>query len=129
MNTQSATPRTDKVESETAFLRFQQTHAFILARTLERELNAAKQISEKYEDRYFQAQQLLNAANERIKRLEEASHFISEHIATKVEKCLNCGGSGQNHDGEGLLNEACPDCAEDRIALALYADKAKEITP
>jgi hypothetical protein len=68
---------------------------------LERELNAAKQISEKYEDRYFQAQQLLNAANERIKRMEEAANKMQAAIA----------------NGEGM-DEACREWI-----------KAKETTP
>lgn len=68
----------------------------------------------------------LAAAQSRVKLLEEAAACLREHLLLKVDRCKNCQGTGQNNDGEGLLDEACPDCEEDRIALALYDNKAKE---
>ena len=62
-------------------------------------------------------------------RLEGAASTLRDHLFQKVDTCRNCQGSGQNNDGEGLLDEACPDCEEDRIALALYDDRAKEAKP
>lgn len=66
---------------------------------------------------------------ERVKRLDSIGHAMAERLASKVAKCSNCDGSGQNHDGEGWVNEACPRCEEDRIVLSLFDDLTKQSKP
>ena len=74
-----------------------------VARQIEHELKDARQIASKYEDRYFATRELLNvsteraetlerelaAANERVKRLEEAGDELSRHASDQARDDWN----------------------------------------
>jgi len=84
----------------------------IFARQLERELNAANQISKKYEDRYFECL-------ERIKRLEEAGDVIK----ASLQRSLN-----PNEQGECKWLAELP-MTDAEFAVFTTAFKAKEAKP
>jgi predicted Zn-ribbon and HTH transcriptional regulator len=54
----------------------------------------------------------------RIKRLEEAGDAQTERLLINFMECHNCGGSGQDYDGDVWVDEDCPFCKPDRDLVA-----------
>jgi hypothetical protein len=66
------------------------------------------------------------AAQERIRRLEEAADLFLERMAAHISQCGWCNGSQRDNDGENEINKPCPKCGQAWADLGSFAKEAKE---
>lgn len=94
----SDTPRTDEVAASDDGGNGYIANLTAIARQLERELNYARQIASKYEDRYFTTLDLLNASTSRAVRIKVWLRETNERVK-RLESW--CGGMAEMLTYEG----------------------------